>query len=113
MIDEKRCPQFLASIQKLCEEFGLALCINCRKVYSKNTIKSRLLCQTCYRDDDTRADYPMQRRGGWHATARVWDVLEKALFLDMIAKGMTNRQIAKQLGRPEGSIRRARERFKH
>ncbi len=102
---------FTAEYTALCIKYGLVICLHCRKVHAKASMKSRGLCKVCYNDNDIRSGYAFRRRGGWTDGSRAWDVLDKAMLIDLLAAKLTDRQIAGQMNRTERAVGKARRRL--
>ena len=86
-------------------------CLNCRRLFATGSLKPRGLCRPCYQDQDIRDDYPYKVRGGWHRTARIWGLDEKALLMELYENGLSDKEIAGQLERSEGSVQKQRQRL--
>lgn len=62
-----------------------------------NSGHTRGLCWTCWENHDIRADYPSPRE---------WPVELTALLLDLFARGLLYREIARVVGKSVPAVRR-------
>ena len=90
---------------------AIVRCLNCRRLFATASLKPRGLCRPCYQIKDIREDYAYRRRGGWHRTARTWDLDEKALLMELYEHGLSDKEIGRQLDRSEGSVQKQRQRL--
>ena len=102
---------FLKEYTELCSRYHLVFCLHCRKVHKVGAMKSRGLCKICYENEEIRNGYAFRNRGNWAEGSRVWDVLDKALLVDLLRNKLTDRQIAKQMNRTERAVSKMRRRL--
>jgi hypothetical protein len=78
-----------------------ARCLDCKRVVGAYV--RRGLCPTCYRAPDVREEY--QRRSEYDERARRgWDILADTELIELFESGLSDLEIAAQMGRKRGSV---------
>lgn len=102
---------FYKEYTDLCGRHNLVICLHCRKVRSPTSMKSRGLCKPCYENTSIRDGYDQVNKKSWFNGGRIWDIMDKAVLIDLLRSKLTDRQIAKQMNRTERAVGKARRRL--
>lgn len=85
-------------------------CLECNRVVGGDG--RRGLCGRCRRDTVIRDSYDTLPRGCWTEDAKQWDGSPDTLILmELFGNGLSDKQIALQMGRSVGGVCKARQRL--